>query len=514
MKLFIVKIRQRILSMHNVKKIRLIIGVTVLAAFIAAWLRYDTFGSAAAFLEETQLVYAVFELPMLAAVIALAIILLTTLLVGRVYCSTICPLGLLQDLIARLTRRFNRKPYQTLAPHGQLHAAVFALVVGAASAGFILPLALLEPFSTFGQLFAGIFQPLAAKFFLTAAPMVSTDINWFGQAADRPFSMLNSLVASFLLAALTFAVYKAGRIYCNTLCPVGAILRFVAKYSFFRLSIDESVCTSCRLCEKACKAGCIDVASKTLDFSRCVSCYNCTASCNFAAIRFGRAAAATSAKPLFMPGRRAAIAAVAGAAVGYVLPKALIAGAESPAKILPPGAMNAKRFYQACISCHLCVTACPSSVIRPSAAPESPLSLLKPSLDFELGMCEQNCNLCSQICPVNAIQPVDADKKKLMKIGEVEYIKQLCVVETDGNDCGACSEHCPTQAVRMVPYKNNLMIPQTDTSICIGCGSCEHICPVRPNRAIIVHPVKQQTFIELPEPEALPDSGQPAEFPF
>lgn len=500
--------------MHNMKKIRLIVGITLLAAFVAAWLRYDTFGGAAAILEGTQFVYAVFELPLLAAVIALTVILLTTLLVGRVYCSTICPLGLLQDLIARLTRRFNRKPYQTLASHGQLHAAVFALVVGAAAAGFILPLALLEPFSTFGQIFAGIFQPLAAKFFVTLAPMVSTDINWFGQAAVRPFSMLNSLFAGFLITALTIAVYKAGRIYCNTLCPVGAILRLVARHSIFRLSIDESACTSCRLCEKACKAGCIDVTSKTLDFSRCVSCYNCAASCNFAAIKFGRAAAATSAKPSFVPGRRAAIATIAGAAAGYVLPKALLAGTTSTAKILPPGAMNAERFYQACISCHLCVTACPSSVIRPSAAPESPLSLLKPSLNFELGMCEQNCNLCSQICPVNAIQPVASEKKKLLKIGEVEYIKRLCVVETDGNDCGACAEHCPTQAVRMVPYKNNLMIPQTDPSICIGCGSCEHICPVRPNRAIIVHPVKQQTFIELPEAEALPDSGQPAEFPF
>ncbi len=501
--------------MRSVKKIRLIIGVTVLATFVAAWLRFDTFGGAIALLEGTQLVYAVFELPLLAAVIALAAILLTTLLAGRVYCSTLCPLGLLQDLIARLTRRFNHhKPYQVLAPHGLLHAVVFALVSGAAAAGFILPLAILEPFSTFGQISAGIFQPLAAKFFLTVAPMVSTGINWFGQAADRPFSLLNSLVAAVLLAALTFAVYKAGRIYCNTLCPVGAILRLVARYSIFRLSIDENACTSCRLCEKACKAGCIDVSRRTLDFSRCVSCYNCAASCNFSAIKLGRTVAAPAEKSVFMPGRRAAIAAISGAAAGYVLPKALLAGSENPAKILPPGAMNAERFYQACISCHLCVTACPSSVIRPSAAPETPLSLLKPSLDFELGMCEQNCNLCSQICPVNAIQPIDKEKKRLLKIGEVEYIERLCVVETDGNDCGACAEHCPTQAVRMVPYKDNLMIPQTDPSICIGCGSCEHICPVRPDRAIIVHPVKQQHYIELPEPEALPDSGQPAEFPF
>ncbi|HAE41035.1 MAG TPA: hypothetical protein DCG57_20740 [Candidatus Riflebacteria bacterium] len=500
--------------MRIVKNLRLLGGVAVLTCFVFAWLRFDTFGPAATLLEHTQMAYAIFELPLISAAIALIAITLTTLLVGRVYCSTLCPLGLLQDLIARLTRRFNKKPYQKLSPYSSMHALIFALAAASAVGGFVLPLAIIEPFSTFGQIFAGIFQPLAARFFSATAPLLSTGINWFGQASAKPFSLLNSMISVLLLAGLTIAVYKAGRIYCNTICPVGAILRFTAKYSIFRLAIDDSACTSCRLCEKFCKAGCIDVAQKNIDFSRCVSCYNCYASCNFAAIKFGRPAATAGEKPDFMPGRRAAIATIAGGVAGYVLPKALPAASQSPAQILPPGAMTAERFYQSCISCHLCVIACPSSVIQPHSTPESPRSLLKPALNFDLGMCEQNCNLCSQICPVNAIQPVAAARKKLMKIGEVEYKKHLCVVETDGKDCGACAEHCPTQAVRMVPYHNNLMIPQTDPAICIGCGSCEHICPVRPDRAIIVHPVAQQTFIEMPEPEALPDGGQPAEFPF
>lgn len=499
--------------MRIIKNLRLLAGLAILAGFILAWLRFDTFGGAATSLASWQFIHSIFALTITAAPVGLITVLLITLLVGRVYCSTICPLGLLQDLIARLTRRFNRKPYQPVQPYSKLHSLVFSMVAGSAVAGFIFPLAIIEPFSTFGQIFAGVFQPLAAQIFRSTAPLLSTGINWLGQTSVKPFSLLNTTIAFLLLTGLSIATYKAGRIYCNTICPVGGILRFISRFSLFKLSIISSTCTSCKQCEKVCKAGCINVAQKTLDFSRCVSCYNCVASCNFSAIKFGRSKP-TVEQPIHLPGRRAALVTLAGAAAGYLMPKTLVAGSEIPKQILPPGAMTAEHFYQTCISCHLCVTACPSSVILPHAEPSGPKSILKPALNFELGMCEQNCNLCSQICPVNAIQSVPSEKKKFMKIGEVEYKKHLCVVETDGKDCGACAEHCPTQAVSMVPYHNNLMIPKTNPDICIGCGSCEHICPVRPDRAIIVHPVTKQTFITMPEAEALPDSGVPDDFPF
>ncbi|MEG1649888.1 MAG: 4Fe-4S binding protein, partial [Rikenellaceae bacterium] len=52
--------------------------------------------------------------------------------------------------------------------------------------------------------------------------------------------------------------------------------------------------------------------------------------------------------------------------------------------------------------------------------------------------------------------------------------------------CGACAEHCPTQAVRMIEYENGLTIPKINPEICIGCGACESICPVRPNAIYVV----------------------------
>ena len=38
----------------------------------------------------------------------------------------------------------------------------------------------------------------------------------------------------------------------------------------------------------------------------------------------------------------------------------------------------------------------------------------------------------------------------------------------------------------MVPYINDLVIPEVNESICVGCGACEYACPTTPYRAIYV----------------------------
>jgi ferredoxin len=89
-------------------------------------------------------------------------------------------------------------------------------------------------------------------------------------------------------------------------------------------------------------------------------------------------------------------------------------------------------------------------------------------------------------------------------MGKVHFIIKNCVVYTDETSCGSCAEHCPTQAVHMVPYKDGLTIPETNPSICIGCGACEHVCPAKPNKAIYVdgnpvHQVAREPEIEKQE---------------
>ena len=48
-----------------------------------------------------------------------------------------------------------------------------------------------------------------------------------------------------------------------------------------------------------------------------------------------------------------------------------------------------------------------------------------------------------------------------------------------------------------------LTIPQINPDLCIGCGGCESICPVRPMRAIIVKSNVEHKFVEKPKEEEI-----------
>ena len=85
--------------------------------------------------------------------------------------------------------------------------------------------------------------------------------------------------------------------------------------------------------------------------------------------------------------------------------------------------------------------------------------------------------------------------------GHRHLLHQPLYRKDGGTDCGACSEHCPTQAVHMVPYEGTLTIPQVNPDLCIGCGGCESICPVRPMRAIIIKANEVHKFVEKPKEE-------------
>ncbi len=490
------------------KFLRQLVGIVVLTAFVLVFSRFDTFGSFAGSLSVPQLVPAAIG----HFWVAIVVILLLTAFAGRLYCSTICPLGLIQDFFLRCRRLSGISRFRSMPAAATLHMIIAFFVIASAISGFMLPFSLLEPFAMSGRMLSGVVQPLLARFFRVIGS--GEGISWFGQASAKASDDLNSFLVIFSLLIVFFLCLKFGRIYCNSICPVGAVLRLAASRPFLRVDIDPEKCVGCGSCAAVCKAGCIDIAAKKVDNSRCLVCGNCLDSCRFAALIFGAGSRSLQKNPdSFSPVRRALFGGLLASAAGWLLPKALLSAQQTPEAILPPGAGDQAAFSAKCISCHLCVAACPSAVIRPTSGRSGILSLQQPSLFFEHGMCEQNCNLCSQICPVMAIRPVEAEKKRLMKIGEVVYHQKLCVVETNGTDCGACAEHCPTQAVRMVPYRNNLMIPSTDPSICIGCGSCEHICPVRPQRAIIVKAVEKQTFIELPEHEKLPEKTDGG-FPF
>jgi ferredoxin len=154
-------------------------------------------------------------------------------------------------------------------------------------------------------------------------------------------------------------------------------------------------------------------------------------------------------------------------------------------------------------------------VITPTLLEYGIAGILQPKMNYAANYCNYDCVICGQVCPTGAILPMTVEAKKLVQIGKTHFVKEDCIVVTKKKDCGACSEHCPTKAVKMVPYEGKLMIPEVTDDICIGCGACEHACPVQPRRAIYVssNPIHLQA--QKPKAQKLEksfDSSQ--EFPF
>ena len=158
-------------------------------------------------------------------------------------------------------------------------------------------------------------------------------------------------------------------------------------------------------------------------------------------------------------------------------------------------------FKDLCTGCHLCVTQCPSQVLRPAGMEYGFDYLLKPHMSYLNSYCNYECTVCSEVCPTHAIRPITKEEKVTTQVGVAHFFINRCIVHTENTDCGACSEHCPTQAVQMVPYKGTLTIPQVNPDLCIGCGGCESICPVRPMRAIIIKANDVHKQVEKPKQE-------------
>ncbi|MBX3738875.1 MAG: 4Fe-4S binding protein [Candidatus Didemnitutus sp.] len=414
---------------------------------------------------------------------SVALLLIVTLLFGRVYCSVICPLGILQDAIARLRPR--RRTATRFAPenktirYGFLTSALLAVALGATGVAFTL----LDPYSHFGRITATLGRTALVIGNNTLVPAAQT-LGWQALYRVPPPAPPLGLVLFATIAAVTVAALALwrGRIYCNTVCPVGTILGLLSRVSAFRLTIDPAACTKCADCLRACKAQCIDLRAGRVDASRCVACANCLSACRHGGIAYRFAWRRTQRAP--DPQRRAL---VAGAlAVPPLAALQAVAAAPRRAPVAPPGAHSATRLLDRCTGCQLCVTACPTQVLQPAVFDYGWLGFAKPHLDFERAFCNFDCHRCGDVCPTGAILPLALADKRLTSVGTAQFERSRCIVETDGTDCAACSEHCPTKAVNTVPFRDNLRLPAVNESLCIGCGACEFACPVRPQRAITV----------------------------
>ena len=418
-------------------------------------------------------------LPALLALNAAVVIALValTLVAGRIYCSVICPLGVMQDVVSRCSGLRRKKKYRfSYSPEVKwLRYGMFAVFVAALAAGVGSVVALLAPYSSFGRIVSGLVWHRTLPVFIIA---------------------LVTFVILFILA------WRNGRTYCNTVCPVGTVLGFLSRFSLFRITIDESKCNKCGLCSRRCKAACIDGKGNKVDYSRCVMCLDCLSTCTHDAISYTRRRpGAEKGSPATAPdvARRTFLSAAAVVAAGAAIKAeekivdgglAIIEDKKIPARatpIVPAGAQGLRHMARHCTACQLCVTVCPDGVLRPSGRLES---LMQPELSYESGYCRPVCTRCSDVCPAGAIMRITPADKSAIQIGHAVWVRDNCVVLTDGVQCGNCARHCPAGAIQMIPSvpgdENSPRIPMVNTERCTGCGACENLCPARPFSAIYV----------------------------
>jgi ferredoxin len=529
------------MNLGNLRKIRILMTLFVFSILLLFFLDIQNIliNPMADFLLRLQFFPSVFRaLALFFSVSAMGfvVILLLTILWGRVYCSSLCPLGTFQDIIIAISRRFKSKKKRRFVytPNKKLilRYSVLAATLLFWIFGSLLLINLLDPYSNFGKISVTLFQPA----FIWLNNTVSFTLERFEIYSVTPM-MTKTLPADVVAVSVgIFAVIAVmsvwrGRLFCNTLCPVGSILGIVSQKSMYRIAFNHDSCTLCGKCERVCKAECLDSKQKVIDHSRCISCFNCFASCANNGLYFQKTftrsyvpltksikenQGADMEKRNFLATMAAGILSIPvfkklNFAQGSSSPGMIPTGTQLP--VIPPGAISYDHFTGKCIACYLCVSACPKNVIVPSFFDYGLEGFMQPKLDYHKSFCNFDCVRCTEVCPTGAIQKLDLSAKHTTQIGIAKFMYESCIVTVDRTDCGACSEHCPTKAVHMIPY-NGLWLPEVEPDLCVGCGACEYACPTEPYKAIFVESNRMHKEA-LPIAEDLgPRDHDADEFPF
>jgi len=497
------------MKLRHLKKLRIVISLAIFLLLLFVFLGIESrfLQPVSDFFLRLQLIPSILRfLALFFSISGLGflLVIILTFIIGRVYCSSICPLGTLQDMFIAIGRRFKKKKQRKFAYSATQKNIFRYSILGATLIfwffGSLFLVNLLDPYSNFGKISVSFFQPAFTflnnklAFFLerfhiySVAPL---------HVKTLPLNVM--VVSSIILATIGIMSVWRGRLFCNTLCPAGSILSLVAHKSIYKITFDESACTLCGKCERVCKAECLNSRTKVIDHQRCISCFNCFTACANNGLYYSRIkpndATLNLKAPATNTGKRQFLLSLAAGSLSIpLLKKATLAqdlsqpglvptGTASP--ITPPGSISYNHFTNNCIACYLCVGACPKNVIVPSFFDYGLNGFMQPKLDYHKSFCNFDCVKCTEVCPTGAITKQTPEQKQIIQIGVARFMQESCIVTIDRTDCGACSEHCPTKAVHMVEWEG-LRLPEVIPDLCVGCGACEYACPTEPYKAIYV----------------------------
>lgn len=431
------------------------------------------------------------------------IVLALTFLLGRFFCSWICPLGTIFHWTSHLLR--SRSTKQAIQRNEYVAFQTYKYIL----------LIILLTCALFGSLQVGLFDPIALLTRSSAtflAPMASQ--GWDAIA-------LGKVERSFPTAALMGAIFSGllllnayrPRFWCRYICPLGALLGLAARFAPAGIVRDSEKCTNCGLCKRSCSGAC-SPDSKTRA-AECLLCLNCLHDCPENALEWRWSADKRAGmERKFNLSRRQFVGATAGGVASFVSLRLgkTISGRGFSHRIRPPGALAERDFLDRCLKCGECIKVCPTNVLQPAIAEAGVEGFWTPILDMDRGYCELNCSLCGQVCPSGAIErlssncKIGTEDKRAVKMGTAFVDRSRCIPWSYGRECLVCQEVCPVspKAIYTVRNRNDRVrksasgeevragegvafpSPQVDAERCIGCGLCQRECPVSDMPAIRV----------------------------
>jgi MauM/NapG family ferredoxin protein len=447
------------------------------------------------------------------------IILLLTLAVGRVWCSWLCPLGTLLDWTPARRIRQNRidiPSYWRYVKDFFLFAILFSALYGSLTLLILDPVTLLFRSISSAILPALDFVVLRIEMWLYRFELIQPAVEWFDSVirgtifTGQSFFIPNLILAAVFIGVLAFNMVRP-RFWCRYLCPLGALLGLISRISFFRYSQDNVKCTNCQHCTFVCPTGAINLDKEiAVDSSECIQCHDCGAVCPTQAISFRKQlnlalpqrprkpVTPTRSRPHDLS-RRQFLTSIGAAAVGSTLLRMVpILNKSEPQLVRPPGTSEDK-LTSKCIRCGECVKVCPTGSIQPSFSDDDWKGIWTPRLVMRSGYCDYSCNLCGQVCPTGAITELPIVEKRLTIIGAASIDRNSCIPWSQGRSCIVCEELCPIpqKAIKLDRAivtnsdggTTTVLRPTVQQDLCIGCGTCEYMCPIEGVAAIRVFPV-------------------------